>query len=202
GALVALEEGRCPLLFSVETNPRMAATQRSLKTLIRRRWPMTRTAAASVQLHGEESNEASQRARAFLFLSLAGLAAAAAGIDRVEVYENGVGAIGLPYLPNQEGAHTTKAMHPLTLQRMTMLVSCVADQPVVFANPSLWLTKAELCMRIPKEHRSLVPESESCDTAFSYRGDDFRCGTCTSCLLRRQSLWAAGLGDLDERQTV
>ena len=203
GVLLALEDGRRPLLLSVETNNRMAATQRFLRQKIRRHWPLVCSASASVGLHGDESREPSQRARAFLFLSLAGVVAAAARIRSVEVYENGVGAIGLPYLPNQKGTHTTKAMHPTTLQMMHQLVSCVAGQPVEYNNPSLWLTKAELCVRIPDEKRGMIPLSESCDTAFSYRGEDVaRCGKCTSCLLRRQSLWAAGLGCLDNRQQV
>jgi 7-cyano-7-deazaguanine synthase in queuosine biosynthesis len=203
GAVMALEGGRNPLLLSVETNTRMAATQRNLRRLMRSHWPLVGSATASVGLLGGESSEPSQRARGFLFLALAGALAAASDIETVEVYENGIGAIGLPYLPNQEGAHTTKAMHPATLKAMHRLASCAAGKSVKYENPSLWLTKAEMCSRIPDEIQHLVPLSESCDTAFSYRGEEAaRCGRCTSCLLRRQALWAAGLEYLDERQKV
>lgn len=203
GALVAFDSGRRPLLLSIETNSRMGATQRSLRRQIREHWPGAVSASTLVELHGAEASEPSQRARAFLFLALAGAAATACELEVVEVYENGIGAIGLPYLATQEGAHTTKAMHPHTLCRFAALVTSVAGQPIRYVNPSLWSTKAELCQSVLLDQRHLIPVSESCDTAFSYRGDGVhRCGTCTSCLLRRQALWAAGLNELDARQPV
>lgn len=203
GALLAFDAGRRPLLLSIETNSRMASTQRGLRQLLRTHWPQAVSATAAVELHGGESQEASQRARAFMFLALAGVVAASSGLDRVEVYENGVGAIALPYLANQEGAHTTKAMHPETLARFAALVTVVAGTPIHYVNPSLWSTKAELCRRIPSGQQCLIRDSESCDTAFTYRGEGApRCGVCTSCLLRRQALWAAGLEALDRCQVV
>jgi 7-cyano-7-deazaguanine synthase in queuosine biosynthesis len=203
GALVALAAGRQPMLLSVETNSRMAATQRSLKRMMRGHWPKCVTASAAVEWHGGDSREPSQRARAFLFLTLAGVVAAGARLRRVDVYENGVGAIALPYLPNQEGAHTTKAMHPATLHRFAALLSAVAEESIEYVNPSLWFTKAQLCRQVPEDQWELIPHSESCDTAYAYRGDGVhRCGACTSCLLRRQALWASGLRRLDRRQAV
>lgn len=203
GAVVAFTAGRRPLLLSIETNTRMGATQRSLRRLLREHWPKAVSASAVVELHGSEVSEPSQRARAFLFLALAGAVASTCSWDVVEVYENGIGAIGLPYLATQEGAHTTKAMHPLTLCRLGALVTSVAGREIAYVNPSLWSTKAELCRRVAPGQRHLIPVSESCDTAFSHRADSgHRCGTCTSCLLRRQALWAAGLSELDARQPV
>ncbi len=203
GALLAFAAGRRPMLLSVETNSRMAAGQRLLRTMLRRHWPLAWSASAAVELHGGESRDASQRARAFLFLALAGVVAASSGIGVVEVYENGVGAIGLPYVANQEGAHTTKAMHPRTLNSFSALLGLVADRPIEYINPSLWFTKAQLCEMVPQAQQQLIPLSESCDAAYSYRGDGVaRCGTCTSCLLRRQALWGAGLGTLDRSQPV
>lgn len=203
GALIAFGAGRHPLLLSIETNSRMGATQRSLRRLLREHWPDAVSASTLVELHGAEASEPSQRARAFLFLALAGAAGTACELEVVEVYENGIGAIGLPYLATQEGAHTTKAMHPHTLCRFAALVTSVAGRPIRYVNPSLWSTKAELCRLVAPGQRHLIPVSESCDTAFSYRGDGvYRCGTCTSCLLRRQALWAACLEELDARQPV
>lgn len=203
GALMALDAGRRPLLLSIETNSRMSATQRSLRRLLREDWPSSVSASVLIELHGAEASEPSQRARAFLFLALAGAVASSCDLEVVEVYENGIGAIGLPYLATQEGAHTTKAMHPHTLCRFAALVTSVAGRPIRYVNPSLWSTKSELCRLLAPGQRQLIPVSESCDTAFSYRGDGVhRCGICTSCLLRRQALCAAGLEDLDARQPV
>jgi hypothetical protein len=171
--------------------------------MLRQQDPTCVFASAGVELHSELSHEASQRARAFLFLALAGVVAGGARLRRVEVYENGIGAIGLPLLATQEGAHTTKAMHPHTLRRFGALLSTVAPEPIDYVNPSLWLTKAQLCGRLRREQLELISCSESCDTAFAYRGDGVaRCGVCTSCLLRRQALSAAGLSAYDRRQAV
>lgn len=203
GALIAFDSGRRPLLLSIETNSRMGATQRSLRRLLREHWPTAVSASTLVELHGSEAAEPSQRARAVLFLALAGAAATASDLEVVEVYENGIGAIGLPYLAIQEGAHTTKAMHPHTLCRFSALVTSVAGRAITYVNPSQWSTKAELCRLVAPGQRHLIPLSESCDTSFSYRGEGVhRCGTCTSCLLRRQALCAAGLEELDARQAV
>ena len=37
------------------------------------------------------------------------------GQDRLQVFENGIGAINLPYLHSQYGSQAARAMHPKTL---------------------------------------------------------------------------------------
>jgi len=117
----------------------------------------------------------------------------------VHVYENGVGAINLPYTAAQTGAHGTRAMHPVTLRSAEALFGQVLDHKLAISNPSLYRTKADMCSALPDELDTTIGLTESCDTAFAYRGSGASsCGRCTSCLLRRQSLWAAGLQRLDD----
>ncbi len=68
------------------------------------------------------------------------------------------------------------------------------------------LTKAELLRRAPSTARKALGLTVSCDVGFAARVPEHRpCGACTSCLLRLQSLTAAGLTgllpvDIYERQ--
>jgi 7-cyano-7-deazaguanine synthase in queuosine biosynthesis len=203
GAAWSLLSGDAPLLVSIETNSRMASVQRELSRRLRSNNPGLCHLPIALQLHDRDDSEPSQRGRAFLFLVLAGAVAIGSGLGRVSVYENGVGAISLPFVPVQEGAHTTRAMHPRTLRATAELVSIVADRNIEIRNPSIWSTKGQLCSRVPREIWPLMSLSESCDNVFAYRGNEMpRCGMCTSCLLRRQALWAAGLSAVDRQQSV
>jgi hypothetical protein len=96
---------------------------------------------------GASSVENRQRSRGLLFLAVGIATSWALRQDRLLVFENGIGAINLPYLRSQFGSQATRSMHPRTLR--------LAER------------------------------------------DHAPCGTCTSCLLRRQALHAAGRADLD-----
>lgn len=140
----------------------------------------------------------SQRARGFGFLALGAAMAALAKLECVHVYENGIGAINLPYTSAQTGAQGARAMRPETVALATRLFSLCLDRSVTIVNRSQYLTKAEMCAALPSAIHPAVLLTKSCDTAFAYRGSGpSSCGSCTSCLLRRQALAAAGLGHLD-----
>jgi hypothetical protein len=114
------------------------------------------------------------------------------------VFENGIGAYNLPYVRSQIGPMATRAMHPRTLGLFARLVSLLTDRPFIVTNPSLWLTKAELLSRVSDADSEALVSSVSCDSGFASRvGAGALCGRCTSCLLRRQSLLAAGLAAVD-----
>lgn len=155
--------------------------------------------SVSLNLRGLSGVEDSQRSRGMVFLGLAGAAAAGLGLGEVRVYENGIGAINLPYSAAQTGAHGTHSMHPLTLDRMGRMLTVALDTQLQFVNPSQPLTKAQMCARLPEHYHPALSASRSCDTAASTRiAGALACGHCTSCLLRRQALHAAGLASLDE----
>jgi hypothetical protein len=84
------------------------------------------------------------------------------------------------------------------LASAAQLFSQVLDHRVTIVNRSQYLTKAEMCAQLPDVLLPTIGLTKSCDTAFSYRGSGpASCGKCTSCLLRRQALAAAGLIALD-----
>jgi 7-cyano-7-deazaguanine synthase in queuosine biosynthesis len=199
GLAADVREGATPLALSVESNSRVAKSQREVLNAFNSGIG-TSVVRAPIELHLKSTPavEKSQRARGFGFLALAAALAALANHDTVHVYENGIGAINLAYTSAQTGAHGTRAMHPETLARASELFSLALGHQLMIANRSQYLTKAEMCAALPDALRPAIGLTESCDTAFAYRGTGPpSCGRCTSCLLRRQALAAAGLSDLD-----
>ncbi len=143
------------------------------------------------------STEASQRSRGLLFLAAGVATAWAMHQDHLRVFENGIGAVNLPFLRSQQGAQATKSVHPLTLRMVQDLVSAVSGRSFVIDAPAMALTKAELLRCAPSAAGKALGLTVSCDVGFAARVPEHRaCGACTSCLLRLQSLTAAGLTGL------
>ncbi len=77
------------------------------------------------------STETSQRSRGLLFLAAGVATAWAMHQDHLRVFENGIGAVNLPFLRSQQGAQATKSVHPLTLRMVQDLASAVSKRPFV-----------------------------------------------------------------------
>jgi len=204
--LVASRPGDTLVSFSAGTNPRTISRQRLLTRALANRFgqriePVEVPFGLRAQGHDYPDGEATQRSRGFVFLALAAVVAEQAGANNVAVCENGIGALSLPYNRTQLGTHTTRAVHPLSLIRMSRFVGTVFGRPFRIHNPYLFHTKGEMCIRLAAHGwAALAPTSVSCDTFAAHRDSHGpQCGLCTSCLLRRQSLHAAGLADIDAR---
>ncbi|WP_169337890.1 7-cyano-7-deazaguanine synthase [Propionicicella superfundia] len=144
--------------------------------------------------------ETSQRTRGMLFLASGTMAAIAAGANGLVVAENGVGAINLPYLASQRGTEATRAMHPKTLHMFSDIVTTLTGSDFTVEAPYLMNTKAELISLTSPTADDVLSHTVSCDSGFSARVvDRAPCGCCTSCILRRQSLAAAGRPVIDGR---
>lgn len=145
-----------------------------------------------------KSVESSQRSRGFLFLATGVATAWALGQQQLRVFENGIGAINLPYLRSQLGSQATRSMHPRTIRLMQSLASAISGEDFLIDAPYLIVTKAQSIRLAPTRTDNALRLTVSCDTGFSARVKDrLPCGKCTSCLLRRQSLLAANRPDLD-----
>jgi hypothetical protein len=74
----------------------------------------------------------------------------------------------------------------------------VFEKKIRVINPFQFLTKGQMCRSLDKPELSILAGmTVSCDS-FPLRNKEFyQCGICTSCLLRRLSLYSAGLGDKD-----
>ena len=144
------------------------------------------------------AQEASRRSRGFLFLIFGGVVALAAGAARLNVYENGLGAINLPYDQSQIGTDNARAVHPRVLRLAAELLSLVSGRPFTIINPCIFLTKAQMLTHPGiRQIREAIAITFSCD-GFPVRAEGrSHCGFCTSCLLRRLSLELAGLDGFD-----
>jgi 7-cyano-7-deazaguanine synthase in queuosine biosynthesis len=191
------------VLVSASTATRMQATQRGLARALMSRtgrvWPLL--VRLGLSRSKQETEEPTQRTRGLLFLALAVAVADTAGLDEIRVYENGVGAMNLPYSQAQLGTHTSRAVHPKTLRLVHKLASAVCDREIRVEAPYFAYTKADLLRAFPLEHTDLIARSVSCDHGFTRRQrGPALCGRCTSCLLRRQALHAAELAHLDDSE--
>ncbi len=210
GAARDAQAGGELVLVSATTSPAMRAVQtRTLSALRRAATGRLRGLQIPIGLRTDtierltgrrEAPEPSQRTRGLVFLVLGAASALSAGARQLRVYENGVGAMNLPLTEAQYGAHNTRAMRPETMLKAGKLLTQVAECTFTIVNPSFPLTKAQLCAAVPETLREIITDTVSCDTGLTHRGRQRLCGTCTSCLLRRQALRASGLVDTDDAQ--
>jgi hypothetical protein len=186
-----------PVAVSIYTNPRMQATQRNVFYQICGGRSRCLHLQYRVALHQADC-ENNQRTRGLLFLA-AGIGTAwGLGQDRLRVYENGIGAINLPYLRSQHGPQATRSTHPHTLWLAEQLASKISGRPFRIDAPFMLVTKAEAVRSVPNISTATIAATVSCDAGFAARVPGARqCGICTSCLLRRQALLAAGRFDAD-----
>lgn len=203
-ARLAAHPAETTVLFCGRTNKRIGAPQRALLEAVAQAFPQrVRPVAVGFGLNGRrrgafDQEETSQRTRGFVFQAFGAVTARMAGLDRLDVYENGVGAINLPYTGAQLGSQATRATHPVTLRLMSALLTRVFGAPFAVALPYASMTKGELCEALRDIGLGhLARRSVSCDgyPQRSKRAD--QCGVCPSCLLRRQSLHHARLLDHD-----
>ncbi len=138
--------------------------------------------------------ELSQCCRAFLFTTLGAVTAIEHGAERVEVYENGVGAANLPPMTGMwVGGRSTKGCHPHFLRLMGELASRVAERKVGFVLPFADRTKAQTVHTLIEDGlERLAFDTVSCVHHSPRVSGGKQCGTCFACLGRRQSMLTAG----------
>jgi len=134
------------------------------------------------------------RARGAVFMLLGSAYARLEGQKSLALYENGVGAINLPFRASEVGVDHARSVHPLSLLYVSQLVSLILEERFVVHNPFLWWTKAEMCkVLVDMEIGHIGWQTVSCDRR--HHKENCQCGGCSSCILRRQSLQAAGIPD-------
>lgn len=198
-----LQDAECHLIcIGGATNDWLGQTMRELLAALARRFG-ERVTPLIVPFHlaspdgADLPEETTQRSRAFLYLILGAVTALLARTSSLIVHENGVGALNLPYNGAQFGTHLTRAMCPLALADTANWLSTYLGRPFRIVSSALGLTKAGACRPLTEAGlRHLVSATFSCD-GFQRRAGQPRCGVCTSCLLRRQSLYASGLAQFD-----
>lgn len=126
------------------------------------------------------------RSRGFAYVIIGSLFAKYMDCNKLNVYENGVGAINYW----QDVISSSMSVHPYTLNCLSKILSKVFDNEFTVENPFLFSTKSEM-IRKSKLPLELLLKSWSCDSVLRIKGQERRqCGYCSSCLLRRISLHA------------
>jgi hypothetical protein len=142
--------------------------------------------------HPREEN--SQRTRGFVFTTFGAVTALNAGSNVLEIYENGIGAINLPYDNSQVGTMNSRGVNPLALLRMEKFIQKLINQDFQIKNLYLFNTKGEMCQHeAVQDLEEIIPLTFSCDGFPVQTAGKPQCGVCTSCLLRRLSLESADL---------
>lgn len=195
---------RTVVAFSAQTNRRIGAYQRDqVQALTSRFGTRVKHIQVVIRLKDRkrgayDREEPSQRIRGFVFQLFGAVTAAIAGLDSLHVYENGVGALNLPYSASQLGAQATRATNPITVRMASALVSEVVGAPFHVRLPHQFATKAEMCSVFTEPRlRNLIPLTISCDNFPQRFAGKPQCGICPSCLFSRQSLFSAGLRAAD-----
>ncbi|MGB3534095.1 MAG: 7-cyano-7-deazaguanine synthase [Microcoleaceae cyanobacterium] len=158
----------------------------------------SRTELYRVPIHFSDSSEQRKnkvsRARGVVFMLLGAACAYLRGQRKLNVYENGMGAINLPYRASAIGLDHSRSVHPITLLMVSELVSELIKEDFQIHNPFLFWTKAQMCQELAKNGRTDLPSlTMSCDSP--HRQKPVQCGYCSSCLLRRQALAASNIED-------
>ena len=191
------------VLFSGWTNSRLATRQERLtsaltgrvgRRVISVRVPFGITHEGS----SYNDDEPTQRTRGFVYSLLGAAVALHAGTDALVCYENGIGALNLPITEAQLGSQNARSAHPVVLAELAEFVELALGRHFRMRLPFLFWTKAELCAGIRAAGLcDLIPVTVSCDGFPRRVKGKPQCGRCTSCLLRRQALGAAGLSAFD-----
>lgn len=145
--------------------------------------------------------EPSYRTRAFLFFSLAALAAKLADSNSVIIGENGQGALGPSLIPcGPEQSHTST--HPAFTARLANFLTSLGWARPAFSHPNIWRTKGEalagLALQCGLNGIELTVSCSRDTDRAKGRGVPLHCGVCPNCLLRRLALYAAGVTEFKE----
>ncbi len=153
GASVQMEdEAYTHVLVSGYTHPQMCADQtRQAALLLAERRTHGHHVRVPYGVIDRSKNqpkirlESSQRSRIILHASLGAITALHLGAEALFIYENGLGALGLPFDETQSGWEVSSAMRPQTLCLLEQLIGEISGQsfrietPFFFSEcPSSW----------------------------------------------------------------
>lgn len=206
GAWRALTSGHRVILVGHQAEGITASVQTKLAGALRARFPgaVTHIQCRAARALREqptfplpEKCEDSHRPRSFLFLGVAAAIAAATGIDRIWIPENGLIALNAPLQSSRVGTLSTRTAHPRFLDLFRRLIGALGVFGGAVQNPFLYLSKTDMLRDLPEDVRALLPMTVSCAHAGHVRWEGARgtyhCGYCVPCLYRRVAMIEAGL---------
>lgn len=204
GTVAAIAENRDQHYVCVSSTPSQRQESAQKRQISSIRSKLTPRSLTSLRVHSylkalfRQREEPTRRARGFMFLSLGSAIAATLGVKRLVIFENGIGALNLPYERNPGGIANSRAVHPHGLNLFQRFVTALRETDFFVDNPCFYKTKAELCLHPAMEKfRDTIGETFSCDGFPVRQAKTPQCGLCTSCILRRLALQQSGFTDCD-----
>lgn len=198
----AVLDRRRVALVSHRSNPKVFSRQKKLVEGLRLHCQQNAPLHVPVWVHqrGAAGHEYTQRARTFLYSSLAVAVAHVFGLDRIRFYENGVVGLNLPISEQVVGARATRTTHPQVLSGFSELFSALVGQTFTVENPFLWLTKTEVFDLIGDAGcGDLIQDSVSCMHTREQTKEQPHCGQCSQCVSRRFAALASRYATDDPR---
>lgn len=199
GTIDLLKDGKRPVLVSHHWDGGSSAAQKILTQKLQEEFGEESFGAvrarvgirrADLSVAGSENT---QRARSFLFYSMAtAVVSALPNINEVLIPENGLIALNVPMDPWRLGSLSTKTAHPHFIEYMAELSASIGLE-VGFRNPYGFKTKGQMVKNCKDKNllERLAPLSMSCSSPAKIRWERLRpmhCGYCVPCLIRRAAL--------------
>lgn len=203
GSLYILKENKeLPLLVSHRSQPKVDALQKDLLNEVRKKNQQWEFPQLSIWINrmGNRSEEATQRTRSFLFLSIATAVAIQLGLPKIYICENGIVSINLPISGQNVGTFLTRSTHPKILKLFEQFVYNLFKFKINVENPFIFHTKTEMLGKLRGwGQEGLIQESISCSLTQGRTRLQPQCGTCFQCVNRRFSVIASGLEEFDRQ---
>ncbi len=199
GAVKEIVDGRRKVaLVSHEPTTKVGAPQRRVVEALNKQLNGTAPTPFHIQVELNKGKslgkEYTQRARSFVYASLAAVVAQMLGKSRIRFYENGVVSFNLPLSMQCLGGRASRTTHPQTLAGFGKLFTAIFEREFTVENPFLWKTKTDIVREIKASgFGSLCATTISCAHTWERTNAHTHCGTCSQCIDRRMVTLAAGL---------
>ena len=214
GAVHLIQAGRRPLFASHYVGGSLGKVQADLMAAIQKEFGKdfhhfqyrVTSRPNKKSLHKYVRKESSHRARSFLFMSFAAVAAATRGLSDIFICENGVLSLNVPISDARKGTRSTRHAHPLYLFHFNRLINALYERKFNVQNPFFLWTKGQEVELLGTTN--LYPLIKNTVTCWGYPNQTLRykhsnhCGYCLPCIVRRVSLIASGMEAYDDQYVV
>lgn len=159
------------------------------------------------KVHVRSARESSVRSRGFKFAAITAIAAQLTDLTKIVVPESGQSALGPVLLP-LHNVYADYRNHPTYFRKMERFIKWVLGHSVHYEQPRLWSTKGETIAAYRRSTNKAPDELFETRSCWQQRwnakmgGKLRQCGLCAACLLRRMSMYAAGIEEPGDTYVV
>lgn len=201
GSVNLLTASRRPLLVSHRSSPKIDSRQRKLVELLRARtndWYLSHL-NIWINRKSNRASEQSQRSRAFLFLSIAGVVCLQKDLSDIFMCENGVVSFNLPLSAQSVSSLLSRSTHPKFIHLFNNFINKFGKNNISIHNPFIYLTRREVAKTmLGTGYEDLIQKSISCAHTQLATIIHPHCGTCSQCIDRRFALSDPSLQMFDD----